>query len=67
MAVQFCFQSIFKLYLGVETVSWRLLQRMAGMDADWNFKKYAMPAKIAKEIIFVNIFFMTLQEHFVYW
>ena len=29
----------FRLYLGIETISCRLLQRMARMDVDWNLKK----------------------------
>ena len=29
----------FRLYLGIETISCRLLQRMARMDMDWNLKK----------------------------
>ena len=33
--VQFCY---LRLYLGIETVSCRLLQRMARMDMDWNLK-----------------------------
>ena len=32
--VEFCY---LRLYLGTETVSCRLLQRMARMDLDWNF------------------------------
>ena len=31
--VQFCY---LRLYLGTETISCRLLQRMASMDMDWN-------------------------------
>ena len=34
--VQFCY---LKLYLGIETVSCHLLQRMARMEMDWNLKK----------------------------
>jgi len=34
--VQLCY---FRLYLGTETVSCRLLQRMARMDMDWNLEK----------------------------
>ena len=29
----------FILYLGIETVFYRLLQRMARMDMDWDLKK----------------------------
>ena len=28
-----------RLYLGIETVVYRLLQRMARMDMDWDLKK----------------------------
>ena len=34
--VQFCY---LRLYLGIETDSYRLLKRMARMDMDWNMKK----------------------------
>ena len=34
--VQFCY---LRLYLGTETIFCRLLQRMSGMDMDWNLKK----------------------------
>ena len=33
---QFCY---WRLYLGIKTVSCRLLQRMEKMDMDWNLKK----------------------------
>ena len=36
--VQFCCSS---LYLGIDTVSCRLLLRMTTMDVDWNLKKLA--------------------------
>ena len=36
--VQFCY---LRLYLCIETVSCRLLQQIAKMDMDWNFKKMA--------------------------
>ena len=48
--VQFCY---LRLYLGIETVSCRLLQRMVRMDLDWNLKNLgflAMTAKITKKL-----------------
>ena len=57
--VQFCY---LRLYLGTETISCRLCQRMARMDMDCNLKKLgqrftkcnAMPTKIAQKIIMVS-------------
>ena len=59
--VQFCYS---RLYLGTETISCCLCQRMARMHMDCNLKKLgqgfqvlqcnAVPAKIAKKIITVS-------------
>ena len=75
--VQFCYAW---LYLGIETIFCRLLQRVAKMDMDWNLTKLGQRFQrlqksiIKKKIImvsapwwnFFDIFSITLQEHFVY-
>ena len=51
------------MYLGIETVSCRLLQRMAGKDMDWNLEKLGqpfqsfntMPANIIQKCIMVKL------------
>ena len=56
MMVQFCY---LRLYLGIETVSFCLLIRMARMDMEWNLKKLgyffsscnATPENIAKKLL----------------
>ena len=58
MMVQFCY---LRLYLGIESVSFRPLLRMTRMDMDWNLKKLgyffssfnATPAKIAKKLLWL--------------
>ena len=57
--VQFCY---LRLYLSIETVSFRLTQRMARMDVDKKVEKVgptfsssnAMPAKLTKNIVMVS-------------
>ena len=48
ITVQFCY---FRLYIGIETVSCRPLQRIARMDVDWNFKFNAVHSAITKKIV----------------
>ena len=58
MMVQFCY---LRLYLGIETVSCRLLIRMARMHMEWNLKKLgyffstfvATPVNIAKKVLWL--------------
>ena len=58
MMVQFFYV---RLYLGIKTVSFRPLLRMARMDMDWNLKKLgyffssfnATPSNIAKKLLWL--------------
>ena len=68
--VQFCY---LRLYLGIETVSRRLLRRMARMDMDWNMKKLGQLFQVfmlslqKKHHKMFDIYFTSQTEHFFVW
>ena len=63
--VQFCY---LRLYLGIENVSCRLLLWMERMNTDWNscknYQNIVMDSAHLRNLF--GIFFITLQQHFVY-